>query len=183
MTVRAEADEKRQHQREIARQALGLAETNVDRAMDLLRDAMPDKFLAHSSWYERATIRDRLICLASSLQVFIHIQLCLPTSTTGSRSATDKYLGTKEINVRQPAVVLLNPEDAGSLLAEPITVHDHQMANYWKKRATVYIMGSLPDEYFYKRASHSRTDNDNVSSSSSMSSNEQRLGEADGSIR
>jgi hypothetical protein len=39
--------------------------------------------------------------------------------------------------------VLLGPDDAGSLLAEPVTAQDHQAATYWKKRATIYIMGKM----------------------------------------
>ena len=43
----------------------------------------------------------------------------------GKINATDKYRGTKEINVRQPAIVLLNPEDAGSLLVEPCPLNNN----------------------------------------------------------
>ncbi len=58
--------------------------------------------------------------------------------------ATDKYRGTQEIIVRQPAIVLLNPEDTGSLLlTENLTVEQRQNAAYWKKRAFIYIMGKL----------------------------------------
>jgi hypothetical protein len=42
--------EKNKYEKEIAKQALDLAQTNVDNAMDLIRHSMPDKFLAHSSW-------------------------------------------------------------------------------------------------------------------------------------
>lgn len=35
----------------------------------------------------------------------------------GRIHATDKYQGIKQIHVRQPALVLLNSDDAGSLLA------------------------------------------------------------------
>ena len=45
------------------------------------------------------------------------------------------------INVRQPAIVLMNPENAGSLLATPMTAAAQQLAAYWRKRATVYVMG------------------------------------------
>ena len=48
VTARAQAEEKRQ----LARQALDLAEVSVNDAMDLIRRSMPDKFLAHSTWYE-----------------------------------------------------------------------------------------------------------------------------------
>ena len=60
----------------------------------------------------------------------------------GKMNATDKYRGTIEINVRQPAIVLLNPEDAGSLIEEPITIRQKRMAEYWKKRAFIYTMGN-----------------------------------------
>lgn len=46
-----QTEERRQHEKEIARQALELAKTNVHHAMDLLQHSMPDKFLSHSSWY------------------------------------------------------------------------------------------------------------------------------------
>ena len=49
-TVRAQAQEKRQQDDEIARQALATAETSVDQAMDLIRKVMPNKFMHHSKW-------------------------------------------------------------------------------------------------------------------------------------
>ena len=62
-------------------------------------------------------------------------------------NATDKYRGTKEIDFRQPVIVLLNPEDAGSLLAESVTEQQKQTAQYWNERAFVYIMND--DEYIF----------------------------------
>ena len=47
MSTRAQAEERRQ----LAKQALDLAETSINNAMDFIRRAMPDKFLAHSTWY------------------------------------------------------------------------------------------------------------------------------------
>ena len=47
MTTRAQAEERRQ----LAKQALDLAETSINNAMDFIRHAMPEKFLAHSTWY------------------------------------------------------------------------------------------------------------------------------------
>lgn len=47
INTRAQAEERRQ----LAKQALNLAETSVHHAMDLIRHAMPEKFLAHSTWY------------------------------------------------------------------------------------------------------------------------------------
>lgn len=35
----------------------------------------------------------------------------------------------------------MNPENAGSLLAQPTTQAAREQADYWKKRATVYVMG------------------------------------------
>ncbi|CAF1357003.1 unnamed protein product [Adineta steineri] len=96
----------------------------------------------------------------------------------GKMNATDKYRRTVEINVRQPAIVLLNPEDAGSLIREPITLEEHQLAEYWKKRATVYTMGA--NEYFYQRQRHTTDSTQNQSSSNSSTGNtEQRLGDPD----
>ena len=97
----------------------------------------------------------------------------------GKINATDKYRGTKEINVRQPAIVLLNPEDAGSLLVEPVTQQEHQIAMYWKQRAFIYIM--TDDEYFYQQPkSYDQADDDEqLSNHSSMHSNDAKLGEPD----
>ncbi|CAF0814618.1 unnamed protein product [Didymodactylos carnosus] len=47
-TVRAQAEERRRRDDEIAREALSLAETNVDQAMDFIRNAMANKFMHHS---------------------------------------------------------------------------------------------------------------------------------------
>ena len=96
-------------------------------------------------------------------------------------NATDKYRGTKEINVRQPAIVLLNPEDAGSLLAEPITLQQQQTSMYWKERAFIYIMND--DEYFYKRSMpqdhQPRTTDEHLSGHSSLGTDDPRLGDLD----
>jgi len=46
MTTRAQAEQRRQ----LAKQALDLAETSIHDAMDFIRHSMPEKFLAHSSW-------------------------------------------------------------------------------------------------------------------------------------
>lgn len=51
-SARAGAGEKRIFEKEIARQALDLAKTRIYAAMDLIKNAIPEKFLAHSSWYE-----------------------------------------------------------------------------------------------------------------------------------
>ena len=98
----------------------------------------------------------------------------------GKMNATDKYRGTKEINARQPAIVLVNPEDAGSLLAEPITLQQQQTVMYWKERACIYIMSD--DEYFYKRSMpqhQSRTTNERLFGHSSLGTDDPRLGELD----
>jgi hypothetical protein len=40
-----------------------------------------------------------------------------------------------------PAIVLMNPEDAGSLLAKPGDPnYDENIAKYWAERAYVYVM-------------------------------------------
>ncbi|CAF1560131.1 unnamed protein product, partial [Adineta ricciae] len=53
------------------------------------------------------------------------------------------------INVKQPAIVLLNPgAPEGSLTVVPTTNNEQEEANYWNTRATVYRMG--PDEYFHR---------------------------------
>ena len=54
MTVRAQAEENRKRQDEIARQALILAETSVEDAMEMIRSIMPNKFMHHSKWYYEA---------------------------------------------------------------------------------------------------------------------------------
>ncbi|CAF1539189.1 unnamed protein product, partial [Adineta ricciae] len=62
--------------------------------------------------------------------------------------ATDKYKPCTEINIQQPAIVLLNPEDAGSLIAEPANTAERRFVRYWRHRAIVYRLG--PDEYFHR---------------------------------
>ena len=51
INTRAQAEERRQ----LAKQAIELAEANVDSAMDFIRRSMPDKFLTQSSWYVLVT--------------------------------------------------------------------------------------------------------------------------------
>ncbi|CAF1545884.1 unnamed protein product [Adineta ricciae] len=271
ITVRAQAEERRQQSKEIARQAMKLAETNVHQAMYYIREMMPDKFLQYSSWYlstfnyihgriqqhNRETARitkeytwpnsfpqctsqlrevvNRWICHHFSrtkrAKCFILIgpsgtgktsfALSLPgyvnyfkerwnldswhdyarysvyddipwdkfatlnypnkkglLTQNGKLNATDKYRRTVEINVRQPAIVLLNPEDSGSLTREPTTCEEQQTAAYWKRRATVYIMS--PNEHFYQRGQHNTDSQTNqTSSNSSMATNEERLGDSD----
>ena len=43
-------ERRNEREKDIAEQALKLANTSVHDAMDLVRSSMPDKFLAHSSW-------------------------------------------------------------------------------------------------------------------------------------
>jgi hypothetical protein len=66
-TIKLQAHEKRQYEENIVKQALGLAETSVDGAMDLLRHSMPTKFLHHSSWYESGIDKITYRSLLSSL--------------------------------------------------------------------------------------------------------------------
>ena len=47
---RNSVDERRQRKMVTAQRALLLAETDVTKAMDLIREAMPMEFMAHSSW-------------------------------------------------------------------------------------------------------------------------------------
>ena len=61
---------------------------------------------------------------------------------------TDKYQPTRQICVRQPAIVLMNPENAGSLLAKPNTLIERQNAAYWKSRATIYVIGNVHFELY-----------------------------------
>lgn len=272
-TVRAQTEARRQFEQETVVKAMELAETNVHQAMSLIRQALPTKFLAHSTWYlstfnyvhlraqeeaERTGQIDKEYVwplsfpqctdqLREAINRWIRHHFsrtrrakCLiligPTGTgktsfalslpgrvnyfkerwnldhwsdyarysvyddipwdefsklnypnkkglltqNGRMNATDKYRGTKEINVRQPAIVLLNPEDAGSLLAEPVTVQEQQTAMYWKERAFIYIMKE--DEYFYKRPAPRQqpvTTDERLSGASSINDNDARLGDFD----
>ncbi|CAF4551961.1 unnamed protein product, partial [Rotaria sp. Silwood2] len=47
--------------------------------------------------------------------------------------AANKYLETRQINVRRSATVLLNPEDIGSLTSMRVTDCNHKLAEYWSK--------------------------------------------------
>lgn len=58
-----------------------------------------------------------------------------------SYQANGKYLRSKPINVKMPAIVLLNPENAGSLIKKPKTEKEILDAEYWKERAFIYRMG------------------------------------------
>jgi hypothetical protein len=53
MTVRAQAEERRQHRIAIYKQAVELAKTSVDAAMDLMEREMIEKYVEHNKWYER----------------------------------------------------------------------------------------------------------------------------------
>lgn len=50
MTVRAQAEERRQHRIAVYRQAVELAETSVDAAMDLMKREMIENFVQHNKW-------------------------------------------------------------------------------------------------------------------------------------
>jgi hypothetical protein len=88
----------------------------------------------------------------------------------------------------------MNREDAGSLLAQAQTIEETESANYWRKRATIYIIGTVfvdqflhltlerlafhlllpgPNEYFYRRSNRGQ---DSSSTASSMSTDEPRRG-------
>lgn len=47
---RNSVEERRQRKMITAQRALILAETDVTKAMDLVREAMPMEFMAHSAW-------------------------------------------------------------------------------------------------------------------------------------
>ncbi|CAF1632146.1 unnamed protein product [Adineta ricciae] len=89
----------------------------------------------------------------------------------GFLETASKYRKVTTINVRQPSIVLMNPENAGTLLAKPKNQVEQQLAAYWEKRATVYVLG--PDEYFYKPHLHAP---DSATTTSTMSPNELRIG-------
>ena len=66
------------------------------------------------------------------------------------RQTTDKYQKTVKINVQQPAIVLMNPEDAGSLLARAQSSKAKASVEYWRKRATIYTMGTVVTDQFLR---------------------------------
>ncbi|CAF4781223.1 unnamed protein product [Rotaria sp. Silwood1] len=67
----------------------------------------------------------------------------------GVTNTTDKYEKTIEIDVKQPAIVLLKPgAPEGALGRQPITYEDECAATFWQQRAIIYRMG--PNEFFYK---------------------------------
>ena len=67
MTVREQAEQRAQHQKEVAKQALQLAETSVHNAMSFVQHAMTTKFLHHSSWYE---VTHLALALSVSLSLY-----------------------------------------------------------------------------------------------------------------
>ncbi|CAF3880358.1 unnamed protein product [Rotaria sp. Silwood1] len=55
---------------------------------------------------------------------------------------TDKYEKTREIDVTQPAIVLLNPgRSEGALGRQPISYEDQCENSFWQQRAIIYRMG------------------------------------------
>jgi hypothetical protein len=50
------------------------------------------------------------------------------------------HVPNRYIKVRMPAIVLLNPEDAGSLNREPITEAERHEKQYWNERAFIIRM-------------------------------------------
>ncbi|CAF1691587.1 unnamed protein product, partial [Adineta ricciae] len=50
-TARGQAELRRQYENDVAREALTLAKTSIDSAMDFLQEKMPKRFLEHSVWY------------------------------------------------------------------------------------------------------------------------------------
>ncbi|CAF5035933.1 unnamed protein product, partial [Rotaria sp. Silwood1] len=79
-----------------------------------------------------------------------------------------------EIDVTQPAIVLLNPgRSEGALGRQPISYEDQCENSFWQQRAIIYRMG--PNEYFYKP----NYDQDNIvnpiSNNPSMSTNQEHI--------
>ncbi|CAF1429479.1 unnamed protein product [Adineta steineri] len=60
--------------------------------------------------------------------------------------APDKHQGARKIRVRMPAIMLLNYENAGSLLAKPVTEEQKATARYWEERA--FVIQMQPGERF-----------------------------------
>ncbi|CAF1581087.1 unnamed protein product [Adineta ricciae] len=240
-TARGQVELRRQYANDVAREALTLAETSIDSAMDFVRTKMPREFLHNSTWYlhtfkyvhlrveqdldeqrrnhkehtwpdsfanctpalrevvtrwlnEEFIKTSRAKCLiliggtgtgktsfAKSLPgqnnyfqgrwrldtwkdsarylIFDDIpwdkfeQLGFPPkkallTQNGTTIVTDKYKPCIEINIQQPAIVLLNAEDAGSLIAEARNTEDQEFVGYWQHRAIIYQLG--PDEYFHR---------------------------------
>jgi hypothetical protein len=59
------------------------------------------------------------------------------------KKVTDRYRKSVKIHVRQPAIVLMNPEDTGSLLIQSRSDTQEDSPDYWRKRATIYKMGTV----------------------------------------
>ncbi|CAF1434531.1 unnamed protein product [Rotaria sordida] len=60
----------------------------------------------------------------------------------GVTITTDKYEKTREIDVTQPAIVLLNPgRPEGALERHPISYEDQCENSFWQQRAVIYRMG------------------------------------------
>jgi len=119
----------------------------------------------------------------------------------GPLPVTDKYRKTLTINVQQHAIVLMNPEDAGSLNAEPKNEQQKQAADYWKERLYIYRMGksnhsitTIPclhsslhrflfkqdtNEYFVKPKAKISLPNNPTSAIVPFDQNEQRFGDPD----
>ncbi|CAF4862134.1 unnamed protein product [Rotaria sp. Silwood1] len=92
----------------------------------------------------------------------------------GITITTDKYEKTREIDVTQPAIVLLNPgRSEGALGRQPISYEDQCENSFWQQRAIIYRMGH--NEYFYKP----NYDQDNIvnptSNNPSMSTNQEHI--------
>ncbi|CAF5001755.1 unnamed protein product, partial [Rotaria sp. Silwood1] len=67
----------------------------------------------------------------------------------GITIATDTNTEIIEIDVAQPAIVLLEPgQSEGALGRQPLTYEDECEATFWQQRAIIYRMG--PNEFFHK---------------------------------
>ena len=79
--TRLQTHAKREQNKNIAQRALHLARASVHNAMALIQETMPDKFLAHSSWYVPMTVV-HLTCLITHLLILSFLLGISPRSTT-----------------------------------------------------------------------------------------------------
>ena len=111
------------------------------------------------------------------------------------RKTTDRYRETVNINVQRPAIILMNRDAAGSLLARPQSMEERELPNHWPKRATIDSIGTVfidpylalaverengffallsgSNEYFHRRSNRGQ---DSSSTALSMSTDEHRRG-------
>ena len=74
---RTTAETTRAYEKNIARKALQLARTSIDKAMDLIKIEMPEKFLLYSSWYENVVIFKEVNTYLVMLRICQHLNMFL----------------------------------------------------------------------------------------------------------